>query len=570
MCGIVGIWNQSDDAVVAEMAQSVAHRGPDGLDWMTTDSNSLGASRLAIVGDPGASAIFHDPKVNTTVLLNGEIYNVKDLRSELLSAGYTFHTNLESEVVAKLYAHYGLDFVAHLKGMFAIAILDDKRLMLVRDRFGIKPLYYTSVGRKVIFGSEIKSILVHPEVTAQLHIPALEEVTVFGYVFSTNKTLFEGIIQVEPGTIVVFSEDGQSVTKYWQAPEASYFDQERHLDYSSAVIELRKLIIETIDLHLSHGDHSVGIYLSGGLDSTILALVARHILGYPITTFTLADSSDTEDLLAAREVARKLGTRHIERRVTIDDYFNKLNHFVSHYEAVVAGGVFDIHGSVAFHLLSETVSEHVKVALSGEGADELFGGYYWVYTHPLGFADRIRSRLQYNPNGSRTHKFVDNLFPFPEDEHVYQRNVFDTLIKGGLANYHLQSVDRSAGAYGFEIRPAYLSDDLAAFALNLPIEYKTPDKHVTKRILREAFKPELERLGLDWVLGRSKEGMPAAVSSLAPQIRERMEASVDDSALSRHPLRMYLRSKTDLYLFDMFANAFLSKGEYATQDCIPQ
>ncbi len=570
MCGIVGIWNQSDEAVVAKMARIVAHRGPDGLDWLTTGNNSLGASRLAIVGDPDASAIFYDPEAKITVLLNGEFYNVRELRAKLIAVGYVFHTDLESEVVAKLYAHYGPEFVKHLKGMFAIAILDGNRLVLTRDRFGIKPLYYTSVGQKVVFASEIKAILAHPEVTAQLHIPALEEITVFGYVFSPDRTLFEGIIQVEPGTIVTFSEDGRSVTKFWQAPEASYLDRERHLDYSTAVIQLRQLIIETIDLLLSHGDHPVGIYLSGGLDSTILALVARNILGYPITTFTLADSSETADLLTAREVASKLGSRHIERRVTVDDYFNRLNHFVQHYESLVAGGVFDIHGGVAFHLLSETVSEHVKVAFSGEGADELFGGYYWAYTHPLGFADRIRDRLQFNPTGYGTHKLVDDLFPFPEDERIYRRNIFDALMKGGLANYHLQSVDRSAGAFGFEIRPAYLFDDLAEFALNLPIEYKVPDKQVTKRILREAFKPELEHLGLDWVLTRLKEGMPAAVSNIAPLIRERMEASIDDSAFSRHPLRTYLRSKTDMYLFDMFAETFLSGVGYAIQDCIPQ
>jgi len=568
MCGITGIWNQSDEAIVAKMARSVSHRGPDGLDSLIIANSSLGASRLAIVGDPDASAIFYDPETKIAVLLNGEIYNLRELRAKLIAAGYMFHTDLESEVVAKLYTHYGPDFVEHLKGMFAIAILDSNRLMLARDRFGIKPLYYTSVGQKVVFASEIKSILAHPEVTAQLHIPALEEITAFGYVFSPDKTLFEGIIQVEPGTVLIISKDGQLTKRFWQAPKASYFDPERHLDYSTAVIQLRQLIIETMDLLLAHGNHPVGIYLSGGLDSTILALVARNILGYPVTTFTLADGSETADLLAAREVSAKLGTRHIERRVTVDDYFNKLSHFVQHYESLVAGGVFDIHGGVAFHLLSETVSEHVKVAFSGEGADELFGGYYWVYTHPLGFADRIRGRLQFNANGHGTHKLVDDLFPLPEDERIYRRNLFDALIQGGLANYHLQSVDRSAGAFGFEVRPAYLFDDLAAFALNLPIEYKVPDKQITKRILREAFKPELEQLGLDWVTTRLKESMPAAVSSLAPLISERMEASIDDSALLQHPLRAYLRCKTDIYLFNLFAEIFIPGVEYAIQDCV--
>jgi len=566
MCGITGIWNQSDEALIAKMAQSVAHRGPDGLDWMIAGSSSLGASRLTIVGDPDASAIFRDSKTNTLVMLNGEIYNVEELRAELRADGYSFHTDLETEIVAKLYTKYGIDFAERLKGMFAIAILDGDRLILTRDRFGVKPLYYKKAGNKVIFGSEIKSILIHPDVKAQLNIPALEEITVFGYVYSPDKTLFEGIIQVEPGTVVVFSEDGQTIKRYWQIPEASYLNPERHLDYSNAVIQLRRLIIETMDLLLKHGNHPVGIYLSGGLDSTILALVARKILGYPVTTFTLADGSETPDLLAAREVSSRLETKHIERRVTADDYFNKLNHFVKHYESLVAGGVFDIHGGVAFHLLSETVSEHVKVAFSGEGADELFGGYYWIHTHPLGFSDRIRNRLQFIPNENGTHTLVNSLFPLPEDEYVYQRNVFDALIKGGLANYHLQSVDRSAGAFGFEIRPAYLFDDLATFALNLPIEYKALNKQLTKRILREAFKPELEQLGLDFILTRLKEGMPAAVSGLAPLITERMEAAIDDSALAQHPLKAYLRCKSDVYLFNMFAETFQLGAEYALQD----
>lgn len=570
MCGITGIWNQDDNVTINAMTHRLAHRGPNGLDCVTIGNGSVGASRLAIVGDPNASAIFSDSETNIITMLNGEIYNVAKLRSDLISDGFEFHTDLEAEVIGKLYSRYGASFAERLEGMFAIAVLDNNRLTLARDRFGIKPLNYCEIGRKVIFGSEIKSILVHPEVKARLNIQALEEINVFGYVYSLDKTLFKGIIQVEPGTVVEFSKQCQLKLSFWQIPEASYLKPEQHLDYPTAMIQLRKLIIETMDILLRHGNHPVGIYLSGGLDSTILTLVAREILGYPVTTFTLADDSETADLLAAREVSSKLGTKHIERRVTVDDYFKALRHFIQHYESIVAGGVFDIHGGVAFHLLSETVSEQVKVAFSGEGADELFGGYYWIYTHPLGFSDRIRNRLKLIPNVDGTHELVDDLFPFPEDEHVYRRNVFNALLKGGLANYHLQSVDRSSGAFGFEIRPAYLFDKLSTFALGLPIEYKNPDKYVTKRILRDAFKQELEQLGLGSVLTRLKEGMPAAVSSLAPLITERMESTIDDLAFSCHPLRDYLQSKSDLYLFNLFAETFHVEVEHALQDCTPQ
>jgi len=556
MCGIVGIWNQLDEAAVAEMARSVAHRGPDRLDWLTTGKSSLGASRLAIVGNRDTPVVFCDPDTNITVLLNGEIYNVGTLRATLITYGYVFRTDSESEVIAKLYDHYGKDFAMYLHGMFAIAIIGGNRLILARDRFGIKPLYYTCVGAKVLFGSEIKALLAHPQVSAKLHIPALEEIAVFGYVYSSDKTLFEGIVQVEPGTVVHFSGKEISIAKYWHAPEASYFDAERHLDYPAAVMQLRESIIKTMDSLLSHGDHPMGVYLSGGLDSTILTLVARVILDCPVITFTLADSSESADLLAAREVARKLETHHVERRVTLEDYFSKLKHFVWHYESFMAGGVFEVHGGMAFHLLSETVAEHVKVAFSGEGADELFGGYYWIYTHPLGFADRIRSRLT-SDSDQAVRRVVDRLFPLPEDERIYRRNVFDSLIGGGLANYHLQSVDRSAGAFGFEVRPAYLSDELSSLALSLPIEYKVQGKRMTKRILRDAFKPELERLGLDWVLSRPKEAMPTAVSNLAPCIAQRFEASVDDKWLACHPLNIYFQSKVDVYLFDLFAETFL-------------
>jgi len=558
MCGIVGIWNQPDEATVVKMAQAVAHRGPDDLTCVTQDNSSLGASRLAIVGDPTTPAVFCDSETNITVLLNGEIYNSDVLRAQLSTIGIIFHTNLESEVIAKLYAHYGLGFAEHLKGMFAVVILDGDRLLLTRDRFGIKPLYYADLGEKVIFGSEIKALLVHPSISPQLNIAALQESMVFGYIYSADKTLFQGIQQVEPGTIINFCEGKRSVQKFGELPQARYQDEGGYPKYQTAIAQLREHIIETMELLLRHGDHPMGIYLSGGLDSTILTLVVRVILGYPVKTFTLADDDTTPDFLAAREVAQRLGTQHVERIVGIQDYFSRLEHFVTHYEGLLEAGVFDLQGAPAFHLISETVSQHVRVSFSGEGADELFGGYY-CYTHPMGFLDRIRSRMNSVPVGDELRQIVDELFPSPEDERIYRRNLLDTLVRSGLANYHLQSVDRSSGAFGFEVRPAYLFDDLADFALRLPIEYKVPNKLETKRVLRDAFRPELERLGLGWVLERKKMGMPSALSNIAKPIQKRLEAEVSDTAFSEHPMKDYLHTKADIYLFDLFSKAFLSE-----------
>ncbi len=556
MCGIAGLWNEASEPVVEAMARAVAHRGPDGLHFVARGSHSLGASRLAIVGSPTAPPIFTDPAANLSVLFNGEIYNVGVLRAELAAQGVPFQTDLESEVLARLYQREGVEFASRLSGMFAIAVLDGDTLVLARDRFGIKPLYYCDLGGKVAFGSEIKAVLRHPGVRARLSLSALEEVLVFGYVYSSADTLFEGIRQVEPGSVLVFDRDRYRRHRFGTIAGARYLASGEPIEYRTAVAQLREHLVKAVATQLMHDEHPKGLYLSGGLDSTTAAVIARVILGHPITTFTLADSVESEDFQAAKEVAARLGTRHVERIVDVEDYFVALDDFIYHCETVVAGGVFDLHGGVAFHLLTETVAQHVRVAFSGEGADELFGGYYWAYTHPLGFSDRIRDRLRRLPTDGRVGEHVERLFPEPEDELVYRRNLLDALLRGGLSNHHLQSVDRSCGAFGFEIRPVYLYDDLADFALSLPIEFKVPDKNTTKRILRDAFRPEFERLGLGWVLSRPKQGMPAAVEHLTRAIRQRMEAVVSDDHVASHPLRSYLATKSDVHLFDRFAERF--------------
>ncbi len=556
MCSIVITFNENRVNTLNAMAQAVRHRGPDSFEVWTNERHGVAACRLVIFGDPKAGMIYQQGPL--TILLNGEIYNYSQLWSELRSRGFSPKTGLESELIAALFQTHGPGFAAKLKGMFAIAILQDTRLLLVRDRFGIKPLYYARAGRKVIVSSEIKGVLEHPDVTPILNPGALEETIVFGYIYSQRETFFQGIYQVPPGAAIEFADSGTSTElNFGELPSARYLNGTQANGYTEAVQETRQRLINAADKLFAHGSQPKGLLLSGGLDSSTLALIARRELGYDLDTFTLADAPDAPDLLAAREVARALGTRHHEYLIGEIDYWTWLPDYVAHYESLMAGGVFHIQGGLAFHILTHHVSQHVKVAFSGEGADELFGGYYWIYTHPLGFSDRIRANLARMPNNPRLEGILERLFPKPEDEKTYRRNLFDHLLRSGLSNYHLQSVDRSAGAFGIEIRPLYLEDNLADWTMRLPIHYKVPDKTVTKKILRDAFANDFRDLGLASIVTRLKMGMPSALSRLDPIIEARVDKVIGDHTKNSTPFPVSAVSKMELLLMDTFEQVFM-------------
>jgi len=557
MCTIVVTFNENEPEILRAMAMAVRYRGPDTLETWTGECHGVAACRLSIFGDKSAPMVYHDPVTGMIVLLNGEIYNYHDLWKELSSQGYWPTTDLEAELIARLYAVHGTDFAFRLKGMFAVAILDDQKLVLVRDRFGIKPLYYYQVGKATLVCSEIKGLLAHPKVNPVLNATALEETYVFGYVYSQEETFFQGIKQVLPGSVVSIDSAGAvSRSIFGVLPSARQLNGCFGYDYPSAVQQTRRLLIQGVERMLQHGAMEKGLYLSGGVDSTTIACVARRELDYPLKTFTLGDSPNTPDFQMARLVANALGTDHKEFLISTDDYWRCLPDYLAHFESLMAGGVFHIQGGLAFHILSRFISDHVRVAFSGEGADELFGGYYWIYTHPLGFSDRIRGRLSSLQKNGRVMDFVKTIFPEPEDEGLYRRNLFDHLLRGGLSNYHLQSVDRSGGAFGFEIRPLYLDDDLAQWAMELPIEYKVPDNKTTKKILRDTFREDFENLGIQEVTTRLKMGMPSAVANLDAKISEQVEGAITDEEIRKHPLSHLLDSKMGLLLFDLFEHIF--------------
>lgn len=557
MCSIIVTFNEAEPEILRSMAESIRHRGPDSFEVWENGRHGIAACRLSIFGDPTAAMIFKDSVTGNIILLNGEIYNYDELWRDLAKRGIVRQSSLEAELINRLYEVYGLDFARYLKGMFAIVILDRQGLILARDRFGIKPLHYAKIGRNIFVTSEIKGILSHPRITPVLNMKALEETRVFGYMTDQDATFFEGIHQVHPGAVVAFSDDGMVEKRQFGILPAARFHNGNGLpDYEEACTQVRDHVIKAVEGMFHHGQMEKGIYLSGGVDSSTIALVARRLLGYPVQTFTLTDSKENPDFLAARGVAQALGTRHHEYFVTARDYWCAVPDYMAHYESLMAGGVFHIQGGVAFHMLSQRIAQNVRVAFSGEGADELFGGYYWIYTHPLGFSDRIRNNLQNILPNEQMADYVERLFPKPEDERVYRRNLFDHLLRAGLSNYHLQSVDRSAGAFGFEIRPLYLDDDLSQLAMELPIKYKVPDKKTTKMILKDAFRKDFTEAGIGWVHERLKMGMPGAISVIDQEIEATVAAVISDEELIKHPLGDMLGSKMNLLLYDIFEHIF--------------
>jgi asparagine synthase (glutamine-hydrolysing) len=379
MCGVCGVVSQQrrvDSATVLDMVDTLHHRGPDDRGvWVGGDDRAsvgLGHTRLSIID---LSSAGHQPMTNEdgTIWLtyNGEVYNHRDVREPLEASGHTYRSQTDSETIIHAYEEWGDACVDRFRGMFAFAIWDGprRRLLLARDRLGVKPLYYAVVGSTLVFASEIKAILRSGYLEPRAAEGAVPEYLALGYLAGEG-TMFAGIRKLPPGHVLVWDDGRLEVRRYWrlvfQPAAASPADLQG---------QFRHLFEESVRMRLM-SDVPLGVFLSGGLDSSAIAAVMGRYVDEPIKTFSIGyDTQYYSELSYAKQVADLVGADHHEYRLTAEEFYEAVPRLTWHEDEPLWGTA-----SVALYFVSKLAAQHVKVVLTGEGSDELFAGYdrYWM------------------------------------------------------------------------------------------------------------------------------------------------------------------------------------------------
>ena len=537
------------------MLQAIAHRGPDDQGTScfgcagTGHQVFLGHRRLAIIDPAGAQQPMCDAAAGLALTFNGEIYNFRELRAELRELGYRFARDSDTEVLLRAYQHWGGEVVHHLRGMFAFAVWDarNERLFLARDRFGEKPLYLYENGSGLYFASEIKALLRIPGIKAAVNLEAVWDYLAYRYV-PGPKTLFTGIRKLMPGTVAVWERGKLKEERYWTAPDRNPCDLQRPQDDAVATFLTR--LDEAVKLQMV-SDVPFGAFLSGGLDSsTIVALMSRH--NSMVRTFSVGFGEGSYSELAyAAEVAAHFGTRHHEIVVTYRDIIDRLPQLVAYRDAPVSEP-----SDIPIYLLAREAARTVKMVLTGEGSDEILGGY------PKHIAERFAQGYQLLPGYVR-HRFIEPLThalpygfrriktavtnlniddcperyvrwfgalnrcerdrlsvlrlngkpvldapPFDADPHASAlRRILYFDQTSWLPDNLLERGDRMTMAASIEARVPFLDHELAAFVSSLPDEFRVRGLH-SKWVLREAGK----QLIPEWILARPKVGFRVPVN----------------------------------------------------------
>jgi asparagine synthase (glutamine-hydrolysing) len=572
MCGIAGIWGEANEACIRRMTELVSHRGPDDCGVRVFQYGDIGVSlghrRLSIID---LSEAGHEPMTNEDgtiwLVFNGEIYNFRDLRAELLGHGHVFRSATDAEVLIHAYEEWGTAFVAKLNGIFAFAIWDERkrRLHLARDRFGVKPLYYAQLGRRIIFASEIKALLCYPGIDRDLNRDLLSTYITFRYC-PEPWTLFNRVRKVAPGEVMTVSQSGVSSFQVYELK----FDVIENSEERELAAKLRELLAGAVARQMI-SDVPIGFFLSGGLDSSGLLAMARSQTKGSIQTFTVGFRSQDQnferqpdDLEYAREVARYFGTHHHEI-ILEPKVIDLLPKVIWHLDEPIADPA-----AITSYLICEQARRYgVKVLLSGQGGDEVFCGYPWHLAVQIGryyqhVPSALRTALEamtFKLPGARGGAFAGTLrrirkftasasLPFEpqllgylsyaSDENragLFSTDDSDSFYNGKHSEAHMRLLRDSAGwhyinqmlhldmgtflpslnlaytdktsmAHGVEARVPYLDNEVVDFMAHVPPALKMR-RLTRKHLLKLALGPMLPRR----VIHRKKGGFGAPIRS---------------------------------------------------------
>lgn len=560
MCGIIAITgNKSGEYRISAMFASLSKRGPDDHGVLSFPHCTLGQTRLSIIDLSGGHQPMRDNKRNIAITFNGEIYNYRELKRKLESRGHTFSTNSDTEVILKAYQEYGVDCPKQLDGMFAFALWDEEKqmLFLARDRFGKKPLYYAfDKNQKLVIASEIKA-LVAAGITGVLDDRALDNYLQLMYI-PPWKSVYKNILQLPPAHIAVYKNEKLETKRYWDIPLKPLM-----IGYGEAKEEVRRLLDEAVKKRMLAADVEVGSLLSGGVDSTIVSILASKYLDHPLKTFSLGYGDYINELPYAKQASDHMRSEHYTMEAG-GDMVEELEKVLSYFDEPHADS-----SDFPQHLISELAASRVKVALSGDGGDEIFMGYGWHTRHLhlsyrahtfeklflSPFQGRVRSQQIFSP--LQRLALWGSLSPLNADiyaEGAYHPDLdalgkittFDltTYLPGQL----LSKVDRMSMMHGLEVRSPFLDTALVEFVINLPTEFKS-GKGGTKLILKDLL---AEYMPKEFVY-RRKQGFGAPVGKW---LREEKMRNYALQKLGRNAkIRSLFVGKT----IDFFLNDFYKK-----------
>jgi asparagine synthase (glutamine-hydrolysing) len=555
MCGIAGKIDFDapvDKDVVARMCSIMEHRGPDSRGLHVAGGVGIGAQRLAIIDVAHGDQPVTNEDGTVVAALNGEIYNFGPLRELLIARGHRFRSHVDTEVLVHLYEEYGEDMVAHLHGMFAFVVWDDRRrsLFLARDRVGKKPLFWARRGGRIWFGSELRALLQDPDLRPQIDVRAIDAYLALQYI-PHPLSVFEDVHKLPPATTLTVTKEGERTTCYWSLDYAAKLDG---IGFEDACERLRGEIREATRMRLV-SEVPLGAFLSGGIDSSAIVASMAEQMSEPVKTFSIGfPERDFDELEYARMVAERFGTDHHEF-VVEPDALSIMPKLARHY-----GEPYADPSAIPSFYLAELTKRHVTVALNGDGGDESFAGYSryranhmlrrfaWesdVLKHAGGAAARLIGQgASEDSSRARAGRVLATLGMSGPDRYIHWMSPFPTELRRRLLspemNARLRGFDPGDGirdawrgstasesldamldadvqsilpgdllvkmdiatmAYSVEARSPLLDQDLMQFAASLPTDFKLKGGQ-TKRVLKEAFRGVLP----DQILDRPKKG----------------------------------------------------------------